>query len=315
MNAAVTALLHTRAISPAELWTPAAWPRDWTAWLGIVVAAVGYTVGTRALWQSAGRGRGIAVWRTRAFGAGLGVLVLALCTPIATVSASLFSWHMVQHLLLVQFAAPLLILGLPSVAFAWALPPRARRALPRAVNSGALRTVRRVSTHWLVAWTVHAVAIVAWHLPPWFQLALRSDVAHAAQHISFLGTALLFWSATGVTHLRTERRVVHSAQQRARRGRRPLTHTARFSQLVGALGVFATGIYGAVLGAMLALTDTLAYRDYARRAIAWGVTPLDDQHLAGTIMWLGGGIVSLVSALLLFRALLADTSGARPSAA
>jgi putative membrane protein len=284
MNALLPALPYTRALTPDALWTRASWPLEWPVILGVLLMTWLYVRGTRRLWSAAGRGRGLSAKQAALFAAGMLVLVLALLTPLAAMGSSLFSVHMVQHLLLVQVIAPLLVLGKSSVAVAHALPGRGWRLW---LQRPSVRRTRRFFTHWVVAWTLHAIAVVGWHIPAAFQWAQRSEVAHALQHACFLGTALLFWHSTGL-------------------GRFGLGAAHRSTHLVGALSIFATGVYGAVLGATFTLSKTLLYEQYARRALAWGLLPLEDQRLAGMILWIGGSTLSLLTAIafiaMVFRA-------------
>lgn len=272
--------LHTRALTPDALWTRESWPLEWPVILGVLVMSSLYLRGARRLWRQAGRGHGLSVRQAALFATGMLILVIALLTPLAAVGSSVFAVHMVQHLLLVQIVAPLLVLGKPGVAVAWALPRQGtQRGWQRWLQLPAVRRTRTFFTHWFVAWTLHALAVVGWHIPAAFQWALRSELGHALQHISFLGTALLFWQSTGLGRL----------------GYAGAAH--RSLHLVGALSIFSTGVYGAVLGATLTLTGNVVYRDHARRALAWGLMPLEDQRLAGLIMWIGGGTISLITAL------------------
>src|SRR5690606_3995771 len=120
-------------------------------------------------------------------------LFLALATPLDPLGGSLFSAHMVQHELLMLLAAPLLVLGAPMVAFLWALPRAWRRPLGRWARRRSVRAAWHAIPHPLVAWGLHAAAIWIWHAPRLYEATLTSDLIHALQHLSFFGTALLFW--------------------------------------------------------------------------------------------------------------------------
>ena len=178
-------------ISPQNVW--AAWSLEPGVVVGLGLTACLYWSGTRRLWRNAGLGHGVRRSEALFFGLGWASLAVALVSPLHLLGEALFSAHMAQHELLMVVAAPLLVLGRPIVAFLWAVPMPWRRA---AGNISARPSVQR-TWHLLtlpaVAWTVHAVAIWLWHVPALFQATLDSDLIHTAQHLSFLGSALLFW--------------------------------------------------------------------------------------------------------------------------
>jgi cytochrome c oxidase assembly factor CtaG len=270
------ALAHDdQPLAPHDLWR--AWGSDPLALLAVGLAAGVYARGVRTLWQRAGRGRGTSDRQVAVYAAGLVALLVALASPIDALSAALLSAHMVQHLLLILVAAPLLCLGWSPSIVLWTLPAPWRRAVGswwrRAV---AIRRGWRALTGPAVAWSLHALAVWVWHLPSLYQSALRSWPVHALEHASFLGTAGLFWWAV--------------ARCGAHGG---LGHG------LGMLYVLTGGIQSGVLGALIALDDAPWYPLYATTTAAWGTTPLDDQRLAGLLMWVPGGSLYLVGAIAL----------------
>lgn len=263
-------------------------PHDiWRAWnldpLPIAVLALTgwlYARGVRALWRRAGVGQGVRRWQAAAFAGGIVALALALISPLDPASAVLFSAHMVQHLVLILVAAPLIVLGAPLLPSLWALPSSRRRTLGRWWKRA--RTVRllwRAATVPLVAWLLHAIAVWIWHLPALYQSALRSTPVHQAEHICFLGTALLFWWV-----------LIHPA------GRRGLGYGW------GVLYVFAAAIQSGALGIALTFAPSPWYPAYAETTQPWGLTPLEDQQLAGLIMWIPAGMLYLLAGLVLLAA-------------
>jgi cytochrome c oxidase assembly factor CtaG len=262
----------------------------WSAEPGIVmplaVAALLYLRGASELWRHAGPSRGLRRWQAVAFAAGWLVLALALLSPLHELSEALFSAHMVQHELLMVIAAPLIVLGRPLVAFAWSLPKRWRHGLAGWTGTAPARVAGALGRP-AVAWLLHAVAIWAWHAPGLYDAALRSAPLHALQHASFLGTALLFWWA--------------------------LIHTARRRYGVSVLYLFTTAVHTTALGAVLALATRPLYPAYAGTS-AWGLSALEDQQLAGLIMWVPGSVVYLVAALALMLAWLRQSDRGAPAA-
>lgn len=273
------ALAHDDApLAPHDL--AGAWHWDPAVLLGLALAGWLYARGARALWRRAGPGGGLRRRQAAAFAGGLATLVVALVSPLDALGATLFAAHMAQHLILILVAAPLLVAGAPHVPFLWALPLPARRALGgRWRRATAPRAAWRVLTRPPVAALLHAAAVWVWHLPGPYQAALRSDLIHAAEHGSFLGTALLFWWTL------------------ARAGARD-----RPGQGAGLFAVFALAVQGGVLGALITFAPTPWYPIHAPRVGAWGLTPLEDQQLAGLIMWVPAGLAYALVAAALFVA-------------
>ena len=255
--------------TPSGIW--AAWNLDPVILLALGIAVACYVPGLVAVWRRAGTGRGIARWRAAAWLGGMLALVAALVSPIDALGSALFAGHMVQHLLLVLVAAPLLVLGTPDLAFAWSMPARARRPVGRWwARSPTARTIRRVLGNVAVATILHAIAMWAWHAPVLYEAALWHDGWHALEHASFLLTALLFWWVA-----------VHHRHRAA----------------VAVLAIFITAMHSGILGAFLSLSSTPWYLGHGATVGQWGLTLLEDQQLAGLIMWIPASVVYIVAAL------------------
>ena len=280
-------ILHPGAPpAPHDLLT--AWSFEPGVVLPLVVAGWLYVRGVRALWRSAAPGRGVHAREVAAFGLGWLTLLIALVSPMHRWGEALFSAHMVQHELLMALAAPLLVLGRPLIPWVWALPPGWRRPIGRVTAAAPFRTTWDGLTNPGVAWTLHAVAIWTWHLPALFQATLQSETVHALQHASFLGTGLLFWWTV------LERR----------RG--------RLGWPGAVIALFTTAVHTGLLGALLTFSNRLWYPIYAPATAAWGLTPLEDQQLAGLIMWIPGGLAYLIAALALMASWLKEPGRVRP---
>lgn len=261
-----------RPVEPHDLL--AAWTFD--PWISIPLAASAllYAAGVRWLWREE-RGRGIRAWEAWSFAAGVVTLLVALLSPLHAMGEALFSAHMTQHALLMSLAAPLLVLGRPVVPMLWGMPIGWRRMLGAAARAGAVRGPWRAISRPAAAWLLHAAAIVAWHLPALYDATLSSRLMHALQHASFLGTALLFWWAL--------------LQGRER----------RTGQGAAIIYLFTTMMYTGALGALLTFAPRPWYTSYLATTGPWGLTPLEDQQLAGLIMWIPASIGYLVAALWL----------------
>ncbi len=247
---------------------------------GVALVAWAYARGLSRLWARAGSGRVVRSWQAGCFAAGLASLLVALATPLEHLAQERLWAHMVQHLTLVAVAAPLLVLGNPLSALPWALPDQSRRT--------TLPWGRRLSRHharpasW-VAWAVAALAVQSatlwgWHAPRPYQAALRSEWVHGLEHASFLATALVFWWA------------VIGARRRSLYG-------------PGVLVTFAAALQSSLLGVLMALSSRPWYPIYAKPAGAGGgLSALEDQQVAGVIMWGPGGMLYALAAVLLFAA-------------
>lgn len=246
---------------------------------GLAAAAVLYGTGVRRLWRRAGRGHGVSGWRVGAGAAAVLILIVALLSPLDALADDLFSAHMVQHLLLLLIAPPLLVAAAPEYVGLWGLSvparqrltrwwrhsPRARSAVSRALRPGPV-------------WAANVAILWFWHLPTAYDAAVRHQVVHALEHASFLIAAFFFWWLL----------FRHGARRR------------QMDRGVGLVYVFTAGLQCSALGALLALAGSPWYAVHAHTTAAWGLTPLEDQQIAGLIMWIPAGLVYLLVAAVLF---------------
>jgi putative membrane protein len=257
------------------------WHWTWEPWVVVCLAssAMLYVIGARRLWAHAGRGRGVSAQQSANFVLGWLILVLALLSPLDPLGDKLFSAHMIQHELLMIAAAPLLVLGRPLAAWVWALPYSWRRAVGGFFHAPGWRIPWLFVTGPTAAWVLHALALWLWHIPALFEAALKNEAIHTLQHISFLGTALIFWwSVLG-------------------------TPARRASGLV-LLSMFTTMVHTGALGAILTLSRTPWYLSYADTTFQFGVTPLQDQQIGGLVMWVPTGFIYIACGLAVASRLL-----------
>lgn len=259
-------------VAPEKLWA------EWTpeplliALISLVVLA--YGCGIARLWRRAGVGRGVNVREISAFGAGMAVLAFALVSPLEAATGTLLSAHMVQHVLLIAIAPPLILYGRPDAALAFALPPALRQSLSGAGWFRLAATGLRRLARPLPATFLHMLAIWIWHAPGPFQAALRNQALHDLEHASFLFTALLFWQS-----------MLAAARSPSMR-------------LAAVLAIVVTLIQGGFLGALITLTGRPLYPAYSGSAL-WGLTSMQDQQLAGLLMWVPAGAIYLIAGLVL----------------
>ncbi len=201
------------------------------------------------------------------------VLAVALVMPHGSLTA-----HMVQHVLLLVVAAPLLAMGAPLPTMLWALPER-RRGWALGLWRASLRAHARRWALWVgVALLAQSAVMLAWHAPALYEAALRHEVLHVLQHASYLVTATVFWWAVGVGA------------------------TGRHGAAVPVL--FVAALPGTVLGAGLTLAGTPWYGAYPS---------LSDQQLAGVVMWGFAGMAYVVAAACLFGLWLAGLERETPA--
>jgi len=247
------------------------WPLEPWLLIALLVSAAVYVRGWRVL-----RRRDPCRWHGGHFAAFLGGLVviyLALASPIEPFSALLLQVHMVQHLLLMMVAPPLVWLGAPLFPLLRGLPRpiRVNWAAPLLGAPSVRRLFGRLAQP-LPALLLFIAATWVWHLPPVYDLALRSNGWHYLQHICFLGTALLFWYP-----------VV-----------RPYPARPRWSSWLLFPYLILADVSNTALAALLTFSDRVLYPYYAAVPRLAGVSPLEDQSAAGVFMWLPGSVVFLV---------------------
>jgi putative membrane protein len=218
-----------------------------------------------------------------AFVAGWLAVVVALLSPLDDLADSLFAAHMVQHLVLIMIAAPLLVIGAPPVSWLWLLPRASRRAVGRWWLRSRARLIAAPFTHPPAVLAAHIFAVWLWHFPKLYEAAIRSSGLHALEHLSFLGTAVLFWWV-----------VLHPT------GRRTLGYGA--SILYVGVALCMTG----ALGALLMFSSRPWYSVHAAGEQARNLTALDDQQLAGLIMWIPAGVIYVGVAVALCARWMAD---------
>ena len=259
----------------------------WWTWqpfviAGLLLSLTLYATGTTRLWRNAGAGHGVRWWQAAAFLGGWTSLVIALVSPLDKLSEILFSAHMTQHEVMMVVAAPLLVLGRPLVPIIWSLPQRWRSPVASAVQNGPIAKAWFYLTAPLIATALHAFALWIWHVPAFYEATLRNDYLHGFEHACFLITAALFWWA-----------LIHGRYGRLGYG-------------IAVLYVFITSIHSGALGAFMTLSSRVWYPYYERIGLQWGIDAVEDQQLAGLIMWVPAGIILVVLGLALFAMWLAE---------
>ncbi|MDX1613766.1 MAG: cytochrome c oxidase assembly protein [Candidatus Promineifilaceae bacterium] len=237
-------------------------------------------------WQAASR------WRPLAYVGGLFIMGLALMSPIDVLSGQLFTMHMVQHVLLVMVVPPLLLLANPLPFFLWGLPKRIRLRVAELFKPEArFRYWLKRTTGAGVVWMLYVIFYWGWHDPNAYDLALRNALVHDLEHITFFGTSLLFW-----WHVIGAGPRVH----------RPFSRPARFAYLISAIPI------NMFAGIAIAFAQEPLYSYYEAMPRLWGLSVMDDQRIAGVIMWVPGSMMYMIGALALVAAWLQNESTKPP---
>jgi putative membrane protein len=279
---ATTAYAHSgeAPLQPQDLWT--AWSWDPLIVIALLLSAGLYVRGLLVM-RREGALHSVTPWQIASFTSGCFALVVALLSPLHRLGSALFSAHMTQHELLMLVAAPLLVLGRPLIVFVWAFSRVTRSRIGAFTKSAPFSTLWRAAMAPVLVWLLHGFTLWIWHLPVLYQATLRSDLVHALQHVSFLGTALLFWWT-----------LVHGRY-------------GHMSYGAAVVYVFTTAVHNSILGALLTFARTVWYPIYDGRTAPFGLTALEDQQLGGLIMWIPSGIVFVVIGLALFAAWIGES--------
>ena len=259
-------------VDPGSLWS-------YDPWLlaPLYAVGIGFYVGTQRLWKNAGGGRGVSFRQVAAFWTGWLITALAVTSPLHWLGERLFTAHMIEHGLLMIVAAPLLAYARINGPLLWSLPLSARPRAGRVLNSPILARPWALISHPVSATALQGLALWAWHAPPLYAWALENTAVHRLQHISFFATSLLFWWV-----------LLHGRGQ----GR-----SVRLRDGIAIACLFVTVLHSGVLGALLTLSTRVWIPGQGVFAGEFGLSPLEDQQLAGILMWVPMGMLYTGAAL------------------
>lgn len=264
------------------------WNYLWVV-LPLALTALAYAIGMHRLWSTSVRGKTLHLQRAACFAAGWLSLSVALVPPLDRLATQLFTAHMIEHEILMVVAAPLFVLSRPLAPLLWSLPLTLRATVGRSLGrSIVFLPVRKAATNPLVATGLHAAALWLWHAPSLYDAALAEPTVHWLQHLSFFSTALIFWWAL-------------------------LFGRGRQSYGAGIFYLFATTLHSGFLGILLSVAREPLYRSQGLGAADWGLSALDDQQLAGLIMWVPAGMIYVAAALALAAAWISGSNASSSS--
>jgi putative membrane protein len=275
------------ALSSASTWS-------YDPWLltPLYLVGIGFYVGTQKIWAAAGFDHGVHRRQVAAFWAGWLVLGLAITSPLHWLGERLFSAHMIEHELMMVVAAPLIAYAKINGALLWSLPQSWRPVIGRLPTTGMIATCWRAISHPVTATALHGLALWIWHAPPFYRLALENTAAHRLQHVSFFVSGLLFWWV-----------LFHG------RGRE---RSSRVRDGISVACLFITVLHSGLLGALLTLSPRVWFPQQGLLAADFGLTPLEDQQLAGLLMWIPMGTLYTCEALFFAYRWLSPRSTAIP---
>jgi putative membrane protein len=229
----------------------------------------------------------IPSWRAGSFLSGLFLIWLALGSPLAAFDEELLTVHMLQHLLLMTVAPPLILMGAPVMPLLHGLPQQfVQVALGPLFRSPSLQRIAGAISHPAFCWLAAAAALLGWHVPAAFTLGLQSEAWHAVEHACFLASGFLFWWP-----------VVQPWPS--------VPTPSRWSIL---LYLFLATLPCDILSAFLVFCDRVVYPIYLSTPRLFNISVLEDQECAGALMWTCVTIVYLVAAAILTTRLLAGRS-------
>ena len=247
-----------------------------SAWVsaGLILAALIYLRGWVRI-RRLDRDR-IQVWRASSFILGLFLIWVAIGSPLSALDHESLTAHMIQHLLLMTFAPPLILLGASVKTLLYGLPHRLVQAMGHSFQSTGVPQVWSALTHPAICWLGAASTLVAWHIPALFVLGLRSQMWHGIEQASFLGTGLLFWWP-----------VVQ-----------PLPSSLKWPESSILLYLFLATLPCDILSGFLVFCDRVVYPVFLSSPQSFGLSALEDQQCAGALMWTCVTIVYLIAAAI-----------------
>ena len=244
---------HNGIAVPEDVWSH--WDLNPTILIALLLPT--YLYGRGALGYHVSAGRSVA------FLGGMGTLFVALMSPLDAMSGALFSAHMGQHLLLILVAAPLLVWSHPLPSLLRGLPANSNRVFGKLARVPLARTLWHNLTQPMNALVLHIAAIALWHVPLFYSAAFQYPIVHLLEHASFFLSAALFWWVI---------------RRNAALGTR-------------VFAIFTVMMVSGLLGALMTFASSAWYPDHVQSAALWGLTALEDQRLAGLLMWIPSGLV------------------------
>jgi cytochrome c oxidase assembly factor CtaG len=251
------------------------WSFPPVATLAIELSAILYLRGWRRL-----RLAGVPFlppWRAVAFVSGLSVVWVALASPIDALNGLVLTAHMLQHMLLMMAAPPLILLGAPLVPMTRGMPGSVARPVARILKQPLAMQTARALTHPTTGALLMGLVMFAWHIPGVYEFALRSEPWHEAEHASFFMASLIFWWPVVL----------------------PWPSHAQWPRWAMVPYLLLADLQNTALSATLTFSDRVLYPSYMKAPRFFGLSALEDQVAAGAFMWVAGSLAFIVPAIAL----------------
>jgi len=232
---------------------------------------------------------GVRAWHTGGFMLGLFLIWLATASPLSALDHEMLTAHMLQHVLLMTFAPPAILLGAPVKTLMYGMPHRLAKVMGESFRASGLHQMLSAPTHPVscgpvICWLGAASTLVVWHIPTVFELGLRSQMWHGIEQASFLATGLLFWWPV--------------VQQ--------LPTSSKWPEWSILLYLFLATLPCDILSGFLVFCDRVVYPVYFSSSQPFGFSALEDQQCAGALMWTCVTLVYLVAAAMVTARLLSS---------
>jgi putative membrane protein len=234
---------------------------------------------------------GVQSWRAGGFMLGLFLIWLAITSPLSTLDHEMLTAHMVQHLLLMTVAPPLILLGAPVKPLLHAPTRRSAHGIGGPFQSARMRQLGRALTHPAICWLGAAATLVVWHIPSVFMLGLQSQMWHGIQQASFLATGLLFWWP-----------VIQLSPT-----------VSKWPEPSILLYLFLATLPCDILSGFLVFCDRVVYPVFLSSPRSFGLSALEDQQCAGALMWTCITVVYLIAAAIVTARLLSPHRSEDPT--
>jgi putative membrane protein len=263
-------MLHTHHIAFESFWVSGA----------LIFAALVYLIG----WLRIRRLNleSVAGWRVASFVLGLLSIWVATASPLAVLDHDMLTAHMVQHLLLMTLAPPLILLGIPVKPLVHGPLQQFLQAIVRPVRSAPIQQMSAALAQPAICWFAAASTLVVWHIPSMFMLGLRSQAWHGIEQASFLATGLLFWWP-----------VIQ-----------PRPSVSKWPESSMLLYLFLATLPCDILSGFLVFCDGVVYPVFLSSPQSFGLSALEDQQCAGALMWTCVTVVYLIAAAVFAARLL-----------
>jgi putative membrane protein len=264
--------------------------QSWTfpVWLTLAMVLAGFAYLRGWLHLRTTNAKVIPAWRAAGFLLGLFLAWVALGSPLAAFDEELLTVHMIQHLLLMTIAPPLILLGGPVMPLLHGLPRQfVQTVLGSVFRLPAAQRAGKIISQPAICWLAASATLVGWHVPTAFTLGLQSEAWHVVEHACFVGSGFLFWWP-----------VV-----------RPWPSVVSWPRWGMLLYLFLATLPCDILSGFLVFCDRVVYPSYLTAPRPFGISALEDQQCAGALMWTCVTLIYLLPAAILTIQLLTERRG------